>query len=77
MSDWIKAWKSISARKINSEFSRNGSVWQVDYFDRYVRTGESYSEKWEYVRSNPVRAGLVNHPDDWPFQGMLCDLMFA
>ncbi len=25
--------------------------------------------KWEYIRHNPVRAGLVNDPDDWPYQG--------
>lgn len=28
-------------------------------------------EKWEYVRLNPVREGLVNTPDEWPHQGEL------
>jgi hypothetical protein len=27
--------------------------------------------KWLYVRNNPVRHGLVEHPDDWPFQGVM------
>ena len=27
--------------------------------------------KWEYVVRNPVRAGLVNRREDWPFQGEL------
>lgn len=34
--------------------------------DHLIRHGESYSEKWEYVRQNPVRAGLVNNADEWP-----------
>jgi putative transposase len=30
-----------------------------------------YDKKWEYVRQNPVRAGLVAEPDDWPHRGEL------
>ena len=32
---------------------------------------ESYTQKWHYVRENPVRKGLVKDADEWPFQGML------
>jgi putative transposase len=45
--------------------------WQVDHWDTRLRSGESYDEKWTYVRNNPVRAGLVSSADDWPFQGEL------
>jgi hypothetical protein len=34
-----------------------------------LRSSESYSEKWDYVVANPVRAGLVRRAEDWPFQG--------
>ncbi|MBA4388246.1 MAG: hypothetical protein C0404_09710 [Verrucomicrobia bacterium] len=44
-------------------------VWQSSFFDHLLRSSESYSEKWEYVRNNPVRAGLVKCPEDWRFQG--------
>ncbi len=30
--------------------------------------------KWEYVRNNPFRKGLVANADDWPYQGVLNDL---
>ena len=33
-----------------------------------LRNDESYGEKWEYVRENPLRAGLVSRADDWPYQ---------
>jgi len=34
-----------------------------------MRTGNHYTEKWAYVRQNPVRAGLTKDPDAWPFRG--------
>ena len=46
-------------------------VWQPGFFDHIPRNTESYFEKWNYVRYNPVRAGLVAEPDLWPFQGEL------
>jgi REP element-mobilizing transposase RayT len=44
-------------------------VWQSGFFDHVMRSSDSYSEKWDYVRNNPVRAGLVAHTEQWPFQG--------
>jgi REP-associated tyrosine transposase len=51
-------------------------IWQPDYFDRYLRSSESYSEKWQYVEQNPVRAGLVTRVEDWPYRGTINDLTF-
>ena len=50
---------------------RNPPLWQRNCWDRQLRTGESYSQKWEYVRNNPVRKGLVANAGDWPYQGEL------
>src|SRR5205814_9303852 len=36
------------------------SFWQPGFFDHLLRNDESYAQKWEYVRQNPVRAGLLN-----------------
>ena len=60
-----------SAGAINCVPPRNPPLWQRDCWDRQLRTGESYSQKWEYVRNNPVRKGLVVNADDWPYQGEL------
>ncbi len=46
-----------------------GRAWQEGFFDHVLRGGESYGEKWEYVRMNPVRAGLTVRPEDWPYAG--------
>ena len=50
--------------------------WQKGFFDHVMRSGELYSEKWNYVRDNPVRAGLVAEADAWPFQGEIYELRF-
>jgi REP element-mobilizing transposase RayT len=44
-------------------------LWQPGFFDHILRSDESYSEKWNYVRDNPVRADLVDDADQWRFQG--------
>lgn len=43
--------------------------WQEGYHDHKFRTPESEARKWEYVCLNPVRYGLAQHPEDWPFGG--------
>jgi putative transposase len=42
--------------------------WQSGSFDRLMRSGESLHSKWLYLYENPVRAGLVAEPDDWPYR---------
>jgi putative transposase len=46
-------------------------VWQKGYWDRQLRSGESYNQKWDYVLNNPVRHGLCSVHTDWPYQGEL------
>ena len=45
-----------------------GIKWQRDFFDHRIRSWESAQEKATYIRMNPVRAGLVTNPKDWPYQ---------
>ena len=47
------------------------TLWQREYFDHVLRSDESYSEKWDYVRENPVRAGLVRSANDWSYFGSI------
>jgi putative transposase len=44
-------------------------IWQRGFFDHVLRNEESYAQKWEYVRDNPVRVGFVSNADDWPYAG--------
>jgi hypothetical protein len=64
---------NAKARAVQSDFSA-GTALAKGFFDHLIRHSESYSEKWEYVRQNPVRAGLVNDPDKGPCQGEIARL---
>jgi putative transposase len=41
--------------------------WQRGYFDRLLRSDENLHSKWIYVQDNPVRQGLVQKWEDWPY----------
>jgi REP element-mobilizing transposase RayT len=59
--------KGASSHAINKALGRKGAVWQPEFFDHIVRSSESLDEKIRYLRFNPVRAGLVDRPEDYPW----------
>jgi len=62
----IGGWKGRSGRSIHRQFGGVGHLWQREYFDRFIRDDEHHIAAVRYVAQNPVRAGLVRRPDDWP-----------
>jgi hypothetical protein len=40
--------------------------WQEDFFEHRLRNDETARQKGDYILANPVRAGLVAKPGDWP-----------
>jgi REP element-mobilizing transposase RayT len=42
-------------------------LWQADYWDRFIRDAQHYANTVEYIHGNPVRAGLVKSPAEWPW----------
>jgi putative transposase len=71
---WVGSWKSISSRRLNGQAGISPPLWQPDYFDRFLRSDESYRSKWDYVALNPVRKGLCQRPDQWPWKGRLFEI---
>ncbi len=69
LSKMVGSWKQWSAKEICPLLGIEAPFWQQEFFDHLIRSGESYSEKWEYVRQNPVRASLVPTAEDWEFFG--------
>jgi putative transposase len=47
-----------------------GLLFQPRFFDRALRTVREYHEKVEYIHLNPVKAGLANRPEDWPWSSI-------
>lgn len=69
---WIKYWKSLASRKWPRKSEH--PVWQTDFWDTQLRSSDNYTAKWDYVQQNPIKAGLVDEPNDWPYKGKLNDL---
>jgi len=71
---WVKFWKSRASQYWPRPEEQ--PIWQLDFWDTQLRRGESHSEKWDYVWRNPVRKGLVEKPEDWPYAAALNVLMW-
>jgi hypothetical protein len=59
--------KSYTANRANALLSRSGPFWAREYFDRYIRNGEHFTNTVAYIHNNPVKAKLCSDPSDWPF----------
>ena len=68
LSVWMKSLKNSLSKTLRS-LEVPSPHWQKGFFDHVLRSAESYSQKWEYVRDNPVRAGLVRNWEEWPYCG--------
>jgi putative transposase len=65
--DTVRSWKAFSAAKINRAMGKRGRFWAPDYFDRYMRDEDDLAGTISYVERNPVAAGLVQDPSNWPW----------
>jgi REP element-mobilizing transposase RayT len=75
LTKWVQALRSVIGKRL-LELGFEKPHWQEGFFDHLLRSQESYSQKWDYVRMNPVRAGLCDMPEQWPYQGEIVSLPF-
>jgi putative transposase len=80
LSEFVGFWKSYTSRKIHAlglprSTPAATTLWQREFFDHVLRSAESYREKWNYVRDNPVRAGLVSTANEWKYASEIETLM--
>jgi REP element-mobilizing transposase RayT len=50
-----------------------GKVWQPRGYDRLIDGQRDLEEISAYILQNPVRAGLVEAAEDWPWAGLMDD----
>lgn len=67
LGDVVHSWKSYTASKANEIIGRRGPFWFKEYFDRFIRDEEHFANTVRYIHNNPVAAGLVERPENWPF----------
>ncbi len=63
------SFKKWTARRINRILGRDGALWQDETFDHVIRDAAEFAKIAEYIRANPVAAGLTERSEDWPWTG--------
>jgi putative transposase len=72
---WIQSLRTVMGKRLlRLEIPK--PHWQEGFFDHLLRSHESYGQKWQYVRLNPVRAKLCQKPETWPYQGEIGPIRF-
>jgi len=69
---WMGFWKDRFAKT-----HPDTGTFETGGFHHRLRDTESYAQKWQYVRENPVRANLVERPEDWPYFGRVHEIRFS
>lgn len=65
----LQKLKGSTARMANQILERKGTFWQSESYDYVVRNAQEFSAIERYILENPVRAGLVDRLDDYPWLG--------
>jgi putative transposase len=63
----VRGWKWRTAKDGNAALRRTGPFWQSDWFDRWARTEAEEVRMRDYIRQNPIKAGLVSRWSDYPW----------
>ncbi|MEM7147352.1 MAG: hypothetical protein AAF591_19715 [Verrucomicrobiota bacterium] len=58
MKETIRSWKRHQKKCL-------GVRWREGFHDHRIRDEESFDDKVEYIRMNPVRAGLCGKAEEW------------
>jgi putative transposase len=53
--------------RLKRDFGYQGEVWQRGFSDVRIRDGQSFSQHRAYIVQNPVKAGLVDSAEHWPY----------
>jgi putative transposase len=60
--------KGATSRKANLLLGLTGQpFWQSESFDHWIRNPGEWQKIHTYIERNPVTAGLVQKPEDWPW----------
>ena len=60
----FRALKTQTSKQLKGD---RPQFWQRRYYDLNVFTRPKFNEKLRYLHRNPVKARLVENPEDWPW----------
>lgn len=65
----VQLVQSRVAQAYNLRKDRRGAFWEDRFHATAIETGAQFARCLTYVDMNMVRAGVVSHPQEWPFCG--------
>lgn len=78
LAEILHSIKSFSANEINNAENKTGTpVWQTESYDRIVRDAQEFMATLAYVNHNPVKAGLAEKTEEYPFRYVASELVKA
>jgi len=63
----MKMIKGSFTRKLNKANGKTGKIWQKGFYDEYIRDEIHLLRVLEYMHNNPLKAGLVHEPEEYPY----------
>jgi putative transposase len=64
----LGALKGCTAREANLVLGRTGEpFWQAESYDHWVRDTREFEKIVAYIENNPVKAGFVTRPENYPW----------
>ena len=69
VSSGMQRLNGIYAQSFNGSYGRVGHLFQNRFGVRLVESERGLAGTCRYVFDNPVRAGLCDQPEDWPWSG--------
>jgi|GEM_PF-1016653 len=61
--------KSLSWRTL---FAKRSGVWRARFNGLAITSEVQFQTKLNYIHNNPVKAGLANEAESWPFSSASC-----
>ena len=63
----VQMIKGGSARQMGLEMAHRDPIWHRGFHDRWIRDVDQFRNATTYIEQNPVRAGLAERPEDYPW----------
>lgn len=67
ISDGMRDLNSAYCRAFNRRHGRRGALLESRYDEKTIRDEEHLRSAIQYIEFNPVTAGMVAEPEDWPW----------
>jgi len=64
---FMKSLQQSCAQSFNLRYKHSGYVFESRFKHRPKSTARSYANAINYIHNNPVKHGLVERPEDWPY----------